>query len=91
MLLATLLACVNPPPPQDVAAHPVVVAPIAAGVGAMPVDVAPPPAAPVAGLGEVLPDFSLMDRNPKSPGNGQPVSPKDYVGSAAGFYFTHAT
>ena len=86
MLIATLLACVTPPPPQDV------VAPPAAPVPEVVAVVAPVVAPVVAVVApEVPPDFTLTDRNPKSPGNGQPVSPKDYVGGVAGYYFTHAT
>lgn len=90
MLITILFACVVPP--QSEAVAPVVdVSPVLVSAPSARPDDAPVAAPPVAGLGAVPPDFSLLDRNPKSPGNGQPVTPKDYVGSAAGFYFTHAT
>lgn len=38
-----------------------------------------------------VPDFGLTDVNPRSPRYGQIVSPRDYIGKVAGFYFTHAT
>lgn len=95
MLIATLFACVVPPQPEVVApavdASPVLASAPSAAPHEQPVAAAPVAAPVIAGLGVVPPDFTLVDRNPKSPGNGQPVSPKDYVGSAAGFYFTHAT
>lgn len=38
-----------------------------------------------------VPDFSLQDVNPNSPRYGEMLSPRDYIGQVAGFYFTHAT
>ncbi len=92
MLIATLFACVNPPPQPEQPPAVSLVATVPEAVVAPPVVAAPVVAqGSLVEIGAVPPDFTLMDRNPKSPGNGQPVSPKDYVGSAAGFYFTHAT
>jgi hypothetical protein len=42
-------------------------------------------------LGEVVPDFSLLDVNPASPTSGQAVSPRDYLEIVSGWYFGHAT
>ncbi|HVE41738.1 MAG TPA: hypothetical protein VNM14_17735 [Planctomycetota bacterium] len=43
----------------------------------------------VAATGRV-PDFSLVDKNPKSKTHGRSVSPRDYLDLVPGFYFTHA-
>lgn len=40
---------------------------------------------------EAVPDFLLADVNPNSPRYGEMISPRDYIGQVAGFYFTHAT
>ena len=40
---------------------------------------------------ELAPDFLLDDVNPTSSRYGEAVSPRDYIGKVAGFYFTHAT
>jgi hypothetical protein len=42
-------------------------------------------------LGEVVPDFSLLDVNATSPTAGQAVSPRDYLEAVSGWYFGHAT
>lgn len=38
-------------------------------------------------IGEEVPDWSLVDVNPYSVTLNQAVSPRDYVGQVAGFYF----
>jgi hypothetical protein len=42
-------------------------------------------------VGDLAPDFSLLDVNPASPTSGQPVSPRDYLQRVSGWYFGHAT
>jgi hypothetical protein len=42
-------------------------------------------------VGDIAPDFSLIDQNPASPTANQPVSPRDYLMRASGWYFGHAT
>lgn len=37
------------------------------------------------------PDFSLVDINPTSATNNQPVSPRDYLGSTSAWYFGYST
>lgn len=43
------------------------------------------------GVGDLAPDFSLLDVNPASPTANQMVSPRDYLGHVTGWYFGHAT
>ena len=40
---------------------------------------------------EMVPDFSLLDVNMASTTFNQPVSPRDYLGQASGWYFGSAT
>ncbi|NUO48314.1 MAG: hypothetical protein HOV80_05605, partial [Polyangiaceae bacterium] len=42
-------------------------------------------------VGDLAPDFSLLDVNPASSTSGQPVSPRDYLQRVSGWYFGHAT
>jgi len=42
-------------------------------------------------VGDLVPDFSLMDTNPASPTGNQPVSPRDYLEHVSGWYFGHST
>ena len=42
-------------------------------------------------VGQVVPDFALVDVNPASPTSGLPVSPRDALGSGSAWYFGHAT
>jgi hypothetical protein len=42
-------------------------------------------------VGDVMPDFVLLDVNPGSPRSGQAVSPRDYLGQVSAWYFGHAT
>lgn len=42
-------------------------------------------------VGDLVPDFSLIDVNPASPTSNQPVSPRDYLQRVSGWYFGHAT
>lgn len=39
---------------------------------------------------EPVPDFRLLDQNPRSNRGAQPVSPRDYLYQVAGFYFATA-
>jgi hypothetical protein len=39
----------------------------------------------------MVPDFHLADENPNSASFNKTVSPRDYLGKAPAFYFTHAT
>ena len=41
--------------------------------------------------GTLVSDFSLLDQNPKSETFLEPVSPRDYLDRASGWYFAHAT
>ena len=41
--------------------------------------------------GDAMPDFSLPDVNPNSATSGQPVSPRQQLGSISGWYFGHST
>lgn len=45
---------------------------------------------PIA-VGEVVPDFGLLDVNTASPTSGTVVSPRDYLEQVSGWYFGHAT
>ena len=39
----------------------------------------------------MMPDFGLENYNPTSPMfGGEPVSPRDLIGTTTGWYFTHA-
>jgi len=42
-------------------------------------------------LGDVMPDFHLMDINGNSLRYQQSVSPRDYLQQVSGWYFGHAT
>jgi hypothetical protein len=42
-------------------------------------------------VGDLVPDFSLLDVNPASPTANQPVSPRDYLQRVSGWYFGHST
>ncbi|NUP08762.1 MAG: hypothetical protein HOW73_22160 [Polyangiaceae bacterium] len=42
-------------------------------------------------VGDLVPDFHLIDVNPASPTADQPVSPRDYLQKVSGWYFGHAT
>lgn len=42
-------------------------------------------------VGEVLPEFALVDVNPASTTYEGPVSPRDYLEMVSGWYFGHAT
>ena len=42
-------------------------------------------------MSKIVPDFSLMDVNPNSATNGQPVSPRDYLMRVSAWYFGHST
>ena len=42
-------------------------------------------------VGDIAPDFSLIDQNTASPTVGLAVSPSDYLGRVSGWYFGHAT
>jgi hypothetical protein len=42
-------------------------------------------------VGDLVPDFSVLDVNPASPTADQPVSPRDYLEQVSGWYFGHAT
>jgi hypothetical protein len=42
-------------------------------------------------VGDLAPDFMLVDVNPASPTANQPVSPRDYLQRVSGWYFGHAT
>lgn len=42
-------------------------------------------------LGEVVPDFGLMDVNPTSPSYDTAVSPRDYLEQISGWFFGAAT
>ncbi len=42
-------------------------------------------------VGDLVPDFSLIDQNPASPTGGDPVSPRDYLTRVSGWYFGHST
>ncbi len=44
-----------------------------------------------AAEGEPLPDFSLVDVNQTSASYSQTISPRDYIGQTAVWYFGHAT
>ncbi len=44
-----------------------------------------------AAEGEPLPDFSLVDVNQTSASYNQTISPRDYIGQTAAWYFGHAT
>jgi hypothetical protein len=48
------------------------------------------PATPMVPAG-VMPDFSLLDVNPESPTQDQPVSPRQFLGSISAYYFGSAT
>lgn len=50
---------------------------------------APAPESPDPGT--VMPDFSLVDRNPNSASFGQPVSPRQHLGKVTAWYFGHVT
>jgi hypothetical protein len=39
----------------------------------------------------MVPDFSLMDHNPRSPSGGRAVSPRHHLGSVSAWYFGHST
>ena len=54
-------------------------------------DSPPTPTGPSPAVGEVMPDFTLLDVNPGSPRFGQAVSPRDYLGQVSAWYFGHAT
>jgi hypothetical protein len=56
------------------------------GSDSPPTSTGPPPE-----VGEVMPDFALLDVNPGSPRSGQVVSPRDYLGQVSAWYFGHAT
>ncbi|MCA3012280.1 MAG: hypothetical protein INH41_07760 [Myxococcaceae bacterium] len=56
---------------------------------------APPPRTdaplePSPGTGP-LPEFTLVDVNPRSASAGQPVGPTRYRGKVSGWYFTHTS
>ena len=38
-----------------------------------------------------VPDFELVDLNPRSPTSGQPVSPRDLLSRVSGWYFLRAS
>ncbi len=42
-------------------------------------------------VGDLVPDFALLDVSTTSPTAGQPVSPRDYLMRVSGWYFGHAT
>jgi hypothetical protein len=48
-------------------------------------------APPMLAVGDLVPDFSLLDVNPSSPTSGQPVAPRDYLKQVSGWYFGHST
>lgn len=48
-------------------------------------------APPMLAVGDLAPDFSLLDVNPASPTANQPVSPRDYLQRVSGWYFGHST
>lgn len=43
------------------------------------------------GIGQVVPDFSLVDLNPTSATFNQQVSPRDFMNQTTLWYFGHAT
>ncbi len=45
---------------------------------------------PIA-VGQVVPDFGLLDVNTASPTSGAVVSPRDYLEQVSGWYFGHAS
>jgi hypothetical protein len=45
---------------------------------------------PIA-VGQVVPDFGLLDVNTASPSSGAVVSPRDYLEQVSGWYFGHAS
>jgi hypothetical protein len=42
-------------------------------------------------IGQIVPDFQLVDVNPNSATYNTQVSPRDLVGQAGAFYFVHST
>lgn len=42
-------------------------------------------------FGQVLPDFSLVDKNLTSPRSGEGVSPRDYLHQVTAYYFGAST
>ncbi len=42
-------------------------------------------------VGDLVPDFSLIDANTASPTSGLAVSPRDYLEQVSGWYFGHST
>lgn len=42
-------------------------------------------------IGEIVPDFQLVDVNPNSATYETLVSPRDFTGQAGAYYFVHST
>jgi hypothetical protein len=60
------------------------------GAGAAPAPSPPPdPGGPT--LGQVAPEFALVDVNPASPSTATEVAPSDSLGRVSVWYFGHAT